>query len=945
MRVIDVNAFLDREMGTCDGVRSSVGVLKEFDDANIDYAILSHRWGDEVTYDEVIQLTRIENRDEIRRRCGYLKIMKACQQAQDDNLNWLWVDTCCIDKRSSSELSEAINSMFRWYGNSKRCYAYLHDTSVFPTARDFGRFRESNGWPEWFSRGWTLQELIAPRVIQFFNEDWKPIGDKGSLASKLQEITRVPANVLKNGLPSNRSSVAQIISWAADRRTTRVEDRAYSLMGLLDVNMPMLYGEGKKAFQRLQLEVIRMSTDQSIFAWDPEGKTRQTTNVLADDPGLFRDCHDIVEMEPKEINKELPSLWKLDVFLAIPERKGSLAFTVTNAGIQIGFPLLPYWGCPSLFQAALACRREGSRVPITIDLASLNTKHYRYFGATGGPKPSPTLGQLYLAYQAEPRHDFTFEVDDRTIPYCGFARRDVFPKEVASIEDTIVLSRTCPLAVMLYDNGKPNGYFAVAFGHCFGQEWVHVVVDDRGSLPPSDAVELYARMWNAGAEYARRMDEAHFGTHSNSQHEPYRIKHRHLNQSIFGVEVACGRLEKSGHYKVIIDIVKCPGCCQEPLEWGLSYGIGGGDTPGLMLPLTYWPVNPDYHQVSVDGVAKKFVPSETLQETQLGDYYDNILQHSHGSVHRQGNIFQDLHLLPPEIHLDLDDPELQPVVHRISSESGLGTDNLDVTSMVGEGGTDAALVLRRPIGLSLPNTGAVAVLLRALSARGGNCGLVTTIIRCSACRQTDRFKAKIRKHPQAFSEFWRTYSPVDFTDHTINSDERPITPLFQIMRPWTWTRAVQVPDPMTRVEFRKIHGYFKSILELDTGKDAAIDFFMKLFGVQYLGMLVGNVIFFNSLASLSRAAEEDNRKTQEVNTSGSPEGQPCAQAPAAVLMNGPRVTDSCNYLLWLSDMQRAVHDIHPITKTLGFEFIQDITIGFLRAKTVLDGLGGGERHE
>ncbi|KAI6046520.1 heterokaryon incompatibility protein-domain-containing protein, partial [Pisolithus marmoratus] len=269
MHLIDINVFLERERqiheGTVDyNVRS---VLKTLDDTVTDYAILSHRWNDEVDYLEITGLTKMENPDDIRERSGYQKIVKSCQKAKNDGLEWLWVDTCCIDKRNSTELSEALNSMYRWYENLKRCYAYLHDVDTFPTTPDNETFAGSEGWPEWFSRGWTLQELIAPADLQFFNKDWHFIGDKRSFASTLEKITRIPSVVLEEGLVSYRPSVAQVMSWAADRRTTRVEDRAYSLMGLLDVNMPMLYGEGKKAFLRLQHEVIRKSNDQTIFAW------------------------------------------------------------------------------------------------------------------------------------------------------------------------------------------------------------------------------------------------------------------------------------------------------------------------------------------------------------------------------------------------------------------------------------------------------------------------------------------------------------------------------------------------------------------------------------------------------------------------------------------------------------------------------------------------------
>ncbi|KAI5981745.1 heterokaryon incompatibility protein-domain-containing protein, partial [Pisolithus albus] len=225
------------------------------------YAILSHRWWE----------VEVAEEDEVRQRAGYQKIIKSCEQAKKDGYEWLWVDTCCIDKRSSAELSEAINSMYRWYQNARVCYAYLNDVceSTCPTERDVNEFAESNGWPEWFVRGWTLQELIAPQEVQFFNKDWVHIDSKRHLASTLEDITGIPCEVLTGGLAGKRLSVAQIMSWAAERKTTRVEDRAYSLMGLFGVNMPMLYGEGKKAFRRLQLEIIREYCDQSIFAWNP----------------------------------------------------------------------------------------------------------------------------------------------------------------------------------------------------------------------------------------------------------------------------------------------------------------------------------------------------------------------------------------------------------------------------------------------------------------------------------------------------------------------------------------------------------------------------------------------------------------------------------------------------------------------------------------------------
>jgi len=185
MRLINVEAFLGRErlIGQGKRVDHRAKVLEFDDDEVTEYAILSHRWIEqEVDYNEVVKLAKMneEERTEIRQRDGYQKILQSCKQANKDGCKWLWVDTCCIDKRSSSELSEAINSMYRWYENSRICYAYLHDVpgSSFPTMTEGYRYPKSNGWPEWFSRGWTLQEMIAPRDVQFFNKDWHPIGNK-----------------------------------------------------------------------------------------------------------------------------------------------------------------------------------------------------------------------------------------------------------------------------------------------------------------------------------------------------------------------------------------------------------------------------------------------------------------------------------------------------------------------------------------------------------------------------------------------------------------------------------------------------------------------------------------------------------------------------------------------------------------------------------------------
>ena len=228
MRLINIDTFLQREQLFHSGkrVERRTKVLEFRDDEATECAILSHRWIDptEVDYEEMVDLAKVDRQeqDEIRGRQGYTKIVDTCKQAKQDGYEWLWIDTCCIDKRSSAELSEAINSMYRWYANAKICYAYLHDLdgSSFPTKTDYEKYPKSNGWPEWSSRGWTLQEMIAPRNLQFFNKDWQPIGDKTNLARALQWITGVPKHILADGLEGNCPCVIQVILWAACRTTT-----------------------------------------------------------------------------------------------------------------------------------------------------------------------------------------------------------------------------------------------------------------------------------------------------------------------------------------------------------------------------------------------------------------------------------------------------------------------------------------------------------------------------------------------------------------------------------------------------------------------------------------------------------------------------------------------------------------------------------------------------
>jgi len=206
------------------------------------YAILSHTWGgdDEVLFKDMVDGTG-------KSKVGYNKIQFCADQAWRDALQFFWVDTCCIDKTNSVELQEAINSMFRWYRDAEKCYVYLIDVS---TPNWEAPFRNSR----WFTRGWTLQELIAPASVEFFSREGLRLGNGKSLEQDICGVTGIPVSILQ-GSSLSTLSVRDRLAWMDKRETTREEDRAYSLLGIFSVHIPLIYGEGaKNAFRRLQGE-------------------------------------------------------------------------------------------------------------------------------------------------------------------------------------------------------------------------------------------------------------------------------------------------------------------------------------------------------------------------------------------------------------------------------------------------------------------------------------------------------------------------------------------------------------------------------------------------------------------------------------------------------------------------------------------------------------------
>ncbi|KAK1621846.1 HET domain-containing protein [Colletotrichum phormii] len=322
--------------------------LSEFVEGHIpEYAILSHTWGDE----EVL-FRDLEKGPSAK--AGWTKIQSACRVARERGHSWIWIDTCCIDKASSSELSEALNSMFKWYQGARLCLAYLSDVAYYKPGTD--KCGTALAGSRWFTRGWTLQELLAPSSLVFYAQDWRLLGLRGLFDDVIEQRTGIERPYLSEGRSLESASVAERMSWASQRMTTRTEDVAYCLLGIFDVNMPLIYGEGTKAFKRLQEAIILDNNDQSIFAWgticeedtvnlpsfpeDPDGLP-----LFAASPTDFKGCGDV---EP------------------IPNGIPSAPLRVETSGITIVTPLLVgadyyKWSLsrPSTnFLAPLLCRRR-----------------------------------------------------------------------------------------------------------------------------------------------------------------------------------------------------------------------------------------------------------------------------------------------------------------------------------------------------------------------------------------------------------------------------------------------------------------------------------------------------------------------------------------------------------------------------------------------------------
>ncbi|CAO2649225.1 Nn.00g066100.m01.CDS01 [Neocucurbitaria sp. VM-36] len=376
------------------------------------YMILSHRWREEeVLFADMTgpDLTVAQKKK------GYAKLERSCRMALQQKLEYAWIDTCCIDKSSSAELSEAINSMYSYYADAEVCFAFLDDVG------ELSHLEKS----VWFKRGWTLQELIAPQDLYFYSTTWRTLGSKNSLCSNVATASGISVSVLKDRDELRDICGSEKMSWASRRSTTRPEDEAYSLMGLFGVNMPPLYGEGRqRAFRRLQLEIMQVTPDQTLFTWH---SNTTTGDMLAPTVAHFVDG-DRCERAEYDSRIDYPFA---DGEFSKPDHN------MTNFGLHIQ---LPMWKLPDhygeLYLVLFSCKLKDTSWYLGAYLQSVQSGHFRKFHrhalngsitclipahASIALRPSP----LVPIWVSEKQDLFSFRLDPNTAP-TDFPRTDIY---------------------------------------------------------------------------------------------------------------------------------------------------------------------------------------------------------------------------------------------------------------------------------------------------------------------------------------------------------------------------------------------------------------------------------------------------------------------------------------------------------------------------------------
>lgn len=340
------------------------------------YAILSHTWiqpsSEEVSYQDLV--SRSPERTTVK--AGWSKIQNTIEEARKDGLPYVWIDTCCINKLDPTELTEAINCMYNWYAESACCYVYLSDAEY--TGHGTVAAENSSNWlgtSVWFTRGWTLQELVAPLQVKIYDQKWYQATTRQNAAAIISLVTGIPVALLEAPTMITQYSIASRMSWAAGRRTTRAEDRAYSLLGIFGIVMPLHYGEGEEhAFQRLQQEIIRQDADQSILAW--EWPASMITSAL-----WSENSRQAPFLAPS------PDCFKTRGHVIPARRRQNVAYSISNLGLEIEVCLVVYKELPKASidtgseSAMSLSKRQTMRMSRSPRARPLQEHDYNFVGA------------------------------------------------------------------------------------------------------------------------------------------------------------------------------------------------------------------------------------------------------------------------------------------------------------------------------------------------------------------------------------------------------------------------------------------------------------------------------------------------------------------------------------------------------------------------------------
>lgn len=633
-----------------------------------------------------------------------------------------------------------------------------------------------------------------------------------------------------------RPSVAQIMSWASDRTTTREEDRAYSLLGLLDVQMPMLYGEGKNAFRRLQLEILRKSNDQTIFAWGWLRTTGLSDSFLAEDPSWFRDCSDIVSLTPEGFMKALEKDIPEDKLGKIPAKRFR-KFTVSNDGIQIWLPTATFG---PISEVKLACSQIANRWKddtdprdrslITINVALFPFNRIRFFGRF--PKPATRtveFKQHFLPYEsAKCESSLIFKLDCQALSHDGFSLHRVQPERLEAKDGRIILSKTNDFALITYEHDKDNTRFSVLLVYFCDLYYTSVI------LCPSALDEDKLAFLRLRA----------LGRHFDESWE--NIKHAHLPRSIQGVRVVPKRsYGEQAECTVTIDVARCSGCCS-PLE-NTSYHVASTpEVSGLMWDYSIGSCCA-YCDFLFDSHSARLLLAKS--EMKLGDY--GRFSYNGEEFEQQGNIFDlaeklgiDVPIVPMKSgirHKDKRPVGMGPLIARPQRDDNCRHPYL-------------SLALYDAVGWSLSVTQQFVSFLNTLSFRLSDATLVTTIIQCSECYYDtqDSFPTESKDDAQD-PKTWRKFDTN--------------TPLCELMTPMSW-RQVSFSTELLET-LRNIQRYFSVLVgwedKLDEPMDssesvdpkATAEFWTDIFGGGNFKNFIGEMAFFDELPSIFKAEVSD----------------------------------------------------------------------------------------